>query len=155
MKEIFLVFSAIVLLIVFLVFGFSSSLPKEFNEMEMRKLKIVKQDGDGVEFPVRVADSSEERAAGFQNIPANIIGQNPMLFVFDSEVRIYFHMQNVSVPLDIAFAGPAGKISDVMRMEPGQKLYEPGRPFLYALEAAEGTFEKFGIKAGDVIVWKQ
>lgn len=108
------------------------------------------------EIPVRVADDSFERAAGFQYICPKAVAETAILFRFDAPTQSPFHMNNVHAPLDIAFIGPDGVVVDVQRMEPyvdsvlfvRQRLYQSTLPFLFALETAAGRMETLGIGIG-------
>jgi len=129
---------------------------KEFDHMATSKIKLVNDDGQTVEFEMKIADEIEEQAAGFQNIGEGVIEKALMLFVFSDETNTPFHMQNVLAPLDIAFIKADGTIIDIMRMEPDPsktvplKLYGPkeNQTFKYALEARAGFFKENNISAG-------
>jgi len=99
---------------------------------------------------VRVADSSEEQAAGFQCATPREIQDHLILFDFGREILTQFHMQNVPAPLDIAFAKADGRIFAILKMDPSPTaLYGPLGPFRYALEARAGFFASQGIRPGD------
>jgi uncharacterized membrane protein (UPF0127 family) len=99
---------------------------------------------------VRVADSSEQKAAGFQCATPREIQDHLILFDFGREILTQFHMQNVTAPLDIAFAKSDGRIFAILRMEPSPAaLYGPLGPFQYALEARAGFFAFQGIRPGE------
>jgi uncharacterized membrane protein (UPF0127 family) len=115
--------------------------------MQTRDIRIEKSDGTVVALAMRIADEYREQVAGFQHLcptPA----QPPMLFVFSNELHTAFHMRNVHLTLDIAFIAGDGRFLEVMRMEPGSRLYAPRRRFRYALEAPAGTFARLGLAAG-------
>lgn len=99
---------------------------------------------------VRVADRSEQQAAGFQCATPREIQEHLILFDFGREILTQFHMQNVPAPLDIAFAKSNGRIFAILTMEPSPTaLYGPLGPFRYALEARAGFFASQGIRPGD------
>jgi uncharacterized membrane protein (UPF0127 family) len=98
---------------------------------------------------VKVADTGERQAAGFQCSTAQEIQRSLILFDFGAEVQTQFHMQNVPAPLDIAFAKQDGRIFAVLRMEPSPTaLYGPLGAFRYAVEARAGFFESQGVRQG-------
>lgn len=124
---------------------------KEFDRMTIAKVKLINDDGQTVEFEMRIADEIEERAAGFQHIGEGVIEKAIILFVFDEELSTSFHMQNVVAPLDIAFIKADGTIIDIVRMEPDpSKTYAPkdNQTFKYAIEARAGFFKENKISAG-------
>lgn len=99
---------------------------------------------------VRVADTPERQAAGFQCATPPEIERTLILFDFGEEIHTRFHMENVPRPLDIAFAKADGRIFSVQRMAPGPgALYGPLGPFRYALEARAGFFAEHGVRAGE------
>jgi zinc transport system permease protein len=98
---------------------------------------------------VRVADTPERQAAGFQCATPEEIERTLILFDFGQEIQTRFHMENVARPLDIAFAKADGRIFSIQQMTPGRgALYGPLGAFRYALEARAGFFAKHGIEAG-------
>ena len=91
--------------------------------------------------PVRLADDSSKRAAGYQWICEQDSIDTAVLFVFPKTFYSAFHMRNVFVPLDIYFFDEAGRQVGAMQMQaepPGQGVkphyYSPSAEFRYALE---------------------
>jgi len=119
-----------------------------FAGMPVRRVTIETSQGSIV-LAVKVADTPERQAAGFQCATRQEIQQNLILFDFGTEILTQFHMQNVPVPLDIAFAKTDGRIFAILRMEPSRTaLYGPLGPFHYALEAHADFFAMKGITPG-------
>jgi uncharacterized membrane protein (UPF0127 family) len=101
-------------------------------------------------FRVKVAQTPEQQAAGFQCATREEIQRNLILFDFGQEIVTQFHMNNVPAALDIAFIKADGRIFSIMRMEPSPTaLYGPAGAFRYALEARAGFFESQGIRQGE------
>jgi uncharacterized membrane protein (UPF0127 family) len=99
---------------------------------------------------VKVADTPERQAAGFQCATPQEIQHNLILFDFGDEVLTQFHMNNVPAPLDIAFAKADGRIFAILTMAPSPTaLYGPLGPFRYALEARAGFYASQGIRQGE------
>lgn len=99
---------------------------------------------------VKVADTVERQAAGFQCATPQEIQQTLILFDFRDEIHTQFHMQNVPAGLDIAFAKTDGKIFSILGMAPSPTaLYGPMGHFRYALEARRGFFESQGVRQGE------
>jgi len=98
---------------------------------------------------VKVADTPERRAAGFQCATPDEIQGHLILFDLGEEIWTQFHMRNVPAALDIAFAKADGSIFTILRMEPHPtRLYGPMTTFRYALEARAGFFAEEGITRG-------
>lgn len=113
------------------------------------KTARVETGGRALTLRVKLADTPERRAAGFQCATPGEIQETLILFDLDAEVLTQFHMQNVPAPLDIAFARGDGRIFAILRMDLSPTaLYGPPGPFRYAIEARAGFLESQGIRAG-------
>ncbi len=99
---------------------------------------------------VKVAETAEQTAAGFQCATPEEIQKSLILFDFGREIYTQFHMNNVPAALDIAFVKEDGKIFAILRMDPSPTaLYGPLGNFRYALEARAGFYEGQGIRQGE------
>ncbi|MDY7011678.1 MAG: DUF192 domain-containing protein [Planctomycetota bacterium] len=80
-----------------------------------------------------------------------------MLFVFDREEALTFHMLNCRTGIDVAFISQTGRIVSIytMAVEDNPRkprfLYSSGHPAKFALEVAGGTFKQLNVKAGDKV----
>lgn len=103
-----------------------------------------------VAFRVKVAETSEHAAAGFQCSTPQEIQKTLILFDFGREIYSQFHMNNVPSALDIAFIKADGGIFSILKMDPSPTaLYGPMGNFRFALEARAGFYESQGIKQGE------
>jgi zinc transport system permease protein len=103
-----------------------------------------------VAYRVRVAETSEHAAAGFQCATPQEIQKTLILFDFGQEIYSQFHMNNVPAALDIAFIKGDGAIFSILKMDPSPTaLYGPLGNFRFALEARAGFYESQGIKQGE------
>ena len=99
---------------------------------------------------VKMADSGERQAGGFQCATPDEIKRHLILFDFGKEIFTQFHMQNVPAALDIAFVKDDGRIFAILKMDPSPtELYGPLGEFRYALEAHAGFFASQGIRQGE------
>ena len=99
---------------------------------------------------VKMADSGERQAGGFQCATPDEIKRHLILFDFGKEIFTQFHMQNVPAALDIAFIKDDGRIFAILKMDPSPtELYGPLGEFRYALEAHAGFFASQGIRQGE------
>ena len=99
---------------------------------------------------VKLADSGERQAGGFQCATPEEIKRHLILFDFGKEIFTQFHMQNVLAALDIAFIKGDGRIFAILKMDPSPtELYGPLGEFRYALEAHAGFFASQGIRQGE------
>ena len=120
------------------------------SQMEERYLELIDDAGESVLLRVKVADESNEQAAGFQHICADIIESTAILFVFENPRQPLFHMNNVHANLDIAFIDIDGNVGDVQLMleeftSGESKLYPSTVSAKYALEARQGYFSEHNI----------
>lgn len=120
-----------------------------FSSMPFRMVTIQKGQRT-VAFRVKVAQSSEQQAGGFQCATPEEIDRHLILFDFGQEIITQFHMQNVPAALDIAFVKADGRIFSILKMPPSPTaLYGPMGTFRYAIEARAGFFESHGIQQGE------
>ena len=120
-----------------------------FASMPMRMLTI-QMGSKTFAIRVKLADTGERQAGGFQCATREDIQRELILFDFGQEITTQFHMQNVPAALDIAFIKGDGRIFSILRMDPSPTtLYGPMGSFRYALEARAGFFESQGIRQGE------
>lgn len=125
----------------------------EIRRMKETTLTLHGTEGTGF-LLARIADSRDERSAGFQHLCPQSFGTTAILFVFEDDIRALFHMHNVHAPLDIAFIDAEGTVLETMRMElydehaPHHPLYGAARPFRYALETGAGRMADLGLAPG-------
>jgi zinc transport system permease protein len=120
-----------------------------FASMPVRMV-TVQMGAKTVALRVKMAETSEQAAAGFQCSTAEEIQKTLILFDFGCEIRTQFHMQNVPAALDIAFVKADGKIFSILKMDPSPTaLYGPMGDFRFALEARAGFYESQGIRQGE------
>jgi len=103
-----------------------------------------------VAYRVKVAETSEHAAAGFQCATPQEIQKALILFDFGQEIYSQFHMNNVPAALDIAFIKGDGAIFSILKMDPSPTaLYGPMGEFRFALEARAGFYESQGVRQGE------
>lgn len=103
---------------------------------------------------VEVAEASEQHELGLSgrdSLPEDW----GMVFVFFEEREAGFWMKDTTIPLSIAYFDAEGTILRIMDMEPCESdpcpRYEPGEPYMGALEVNQGSFEEWDIDEGDKI----
>lgn len=91
---------------------------------------------DGVTFRPEVAKTSAQRTRGLMQ--RTQAPKDGMLFVFPQTTTGGFWMKNTLVPLTIVFFDSAGNRVQKLSMVPCRKdpcaIYDPGRPYRFALE---------------------
>ena len=103
--------------------------------------------------PVEIATTEAEREQGLMN-RTSLPEDDGMFFVFPGEqANVGFWMKDTLIPLSVAFADADGRIAAILDMEPCKadpcKVYDPGAPFVTALEANKGAFDRWGVAVGD------
>ena len=78
-----------------------------------------------------------------------------MAFLFGTPSTGAFWMKDTLIPLDIAFWAEGGQIVDILHMTPCRtdpcRLYVPARPYVGAVEANAGFFNRHGVAPGDTV----
>ncbi len=120
-----------------------------FAAMPVRMVTL-QTGGKTMALRVKVAETAEQTAAGFQCSTAKEIQKSLILFDFGREISTQFHMNNVPAALDIAFIKADGNVFAILRMDPSSTaLYGPMGNFRYALEARAGFYESQAIRQGE------
>lgn len=101
---------------------------------------------------VEVADEPAERSVGLMG-RTSLPEDRGMVFLFDGPVSTSFWMKDTLIPLSIAFWTEDQRIVAILDMEPCEAdpcpTYGPGVPFVGAVEANQGWFERNGVRVGD------
>ncbi len=130
----------------------NTALPPAWESMTTGTVLITPSGGEQApptrRLAVRIADDSAERAQGMQHLPARVVRDHPIWFVFPEPRRVGWHMQNVRAPLDIAYVDADGVVIGVERMTPGGSGYGISAEIAAALEVAAGQAERLGITPG-------
>jgi hypothetical protein len=102
-------------------------------------------------FTLEVADTPESQKIGLMG--RETLGPSDgMLFVFEDRKNQSFWMKNTKIALDIAFVTNDGRIARLATMQPlSYRSHHSGRPCRYAIELASGSFERLGLREGDII----
>lgn len=122
--------------------------PQAWRSMATAELRITPPDAPTQRLKVRVADDRAERAQGMQHLPAQVIRDQPIWFVFAEPRQVGWHMRNVRLALDIAYVDAEGQVIGVERMAPDGGGYGHEQPIAAALEVAAGQAKRLGIREG-------
>lgn len=103
---------------------------------------------------VEVAETPEQQRVGLSGRDS-LAEDRGMVFVFFEERETGFWMKDTTIPLSIAYFDAEGEIVKILDMEPCETdpcpLYDPGVPYMGALEVNQGAFEEWGIEEGDTV----
>ncbi len=108
-------------------------------------------DGERV-LHVRVAQTEAERQRGLMGV-RSLPRDSGMAFVWTEPTTSAFWMKDTLVPLSIAFVDDGGTIVTIREMEPCRAdpcpVYRSDAPFVLAIEANRGWFDRHGVGIGD------
>lgn len=102
-----------------------------------------------VSFTVELAVTLRQKRTGLMH-RKNIPDRTGMMFVYERDEKCSFWMKDTPHPLSIAFIDASGCIREIYDMQPFSLEVITGiHAVRYALEAAQGAFERAGIGVGD------
>ena len=100
-------------------------------------------------FSIEIADEAHERQRGLM-FRQTMAGDRGMLFIFPTETRQGFWMQNTPLPLDLLFIGADGVVRAIDRGVPfSTTSISPDVQSQFVLELPAGTAQKSGIEIGN------
>ena len=109
----------------------------------------------GAVFNVEIANTPDERSYGLMN-RTYLPPDSGMLFVFDDVANEAFWMKDTLIPLDMIFIDQTGRVLNVY--ENATPLSETpinsAGPCKFVLEINGGTCDKYGIRAGDQVLFE-
>ena len=110
-----------------------------------------KKTGTDIPIDVEPAVTAQEQQHGFMH-RKEIPDGTGMIFVFKRDQKLRFWMKDTPHPLSIAFIDSAGRIREIYDMTPfSLDVIVSTYSVRYALEVAQGYFERAGINAGDTL----
>ena len=105
----------------------------------------------GERFRVEVVRTREDQIDGLM-YRKHLGEREGMLFVYPVDRRLAFWMKNTEVPLSLAYIDRNGQIIQIEDMQPfDAKTIWSKFSVRYALEVAQGAFEKIGVQVGDQV----
>jgi uncharacterized membrane protein (UPF0127 family) len=101
---------------------------------------------------VDVADTAQERQKGLMGVEV-LRADEGMVFIFDEPSDSTFWMKDTLIPLSIAFVDEEGRVIGLLDMQPCDDdpcpTYGIDEPYVLAIEANLGWFDRAGIEVGD------
>ena len=110
----------------------------------------------GDEHCALLATTAEQRRRGLMG-RRDLGGYDGMIFRFERESTTPFTMSRTLIPLSIAWFDASGELVDQADMTPCPEAvdcpsYQADRPYLYALEVAQGGLDDLGVGTGSHLV---
>lgn len=101
---------------------------------------------------VAIATTERDRQQGLMGV-RSLPQDAGMAFVWAEPTTSAFWMKDTLVPLSIAFVDDGGRIVTIREMEPCRAepcpVYRSDAPFVLAIEANRGWFDRHGVGIGD------
>lgn len=103
----------------------------------------------GVDVRLQVAVQEGELELGLMN-RESLAANDGMLFVFPSPQGMNFWMRNTSIPLDIAYFGPDGRLAEVYAAQPYDEtiISSVSLRLQYVVEMNQGWFAAHNLRPG-------
>jgi len=124
------------------------------NKKEERRISTVKINGQIIK--AELASSALDQYSGLSNRPS-LCADCGMLFVFPDKQEREFVMRNMNFPLDIIFLSDGKIINIAANLKPEgdnpATRYKSATPANQVLELNGGYSEKYGLKAGDTVIY--
>ncbi len=121
------------------------------------ELVFTNTNGDTItKIDIEIADNDTQRQVGLM-MRRNMKMDEGMLFLFDQETYQSFWMKNTILPLDIIYVNSNREIVTIYKnTKPySEESLPSSKPSQYVVEVNAGYTDKFGIKEGDKVVWRQ
>jgi uncharacterized membrane protein (UPF0127 family) len=123
-----------------------------FKESTIPKITLTVND---IDFGVEIADCDASRKRGLMG-RLTLEENTGMLFVFKDSRRRSFWMKETYLPLSIAYLDNVGRILNIESMAPlSMQSIKSFGPAKYAVEMADGWFDKRNIKPGQIMKFKR
>jgi uncharacterized protein len=122
------------------------------NSQTNQPASAVTFDGSDAVLYVAIAETAEEQRRGLMSVET-LPADEGMAFVFDEPVDSTFWMKDTLIPLSIAFVDESGRVIAVRDMQPCEvdpcPTYGIDEPYVLAIEANLGWFDRAGVEGGD------
>jgi uncharacterized membrane protein (UPF0127 family) len=129
--------------------------PSAFGNIPTGVATFVGADGQNLILPLRLADTSTSRTAGFNRVGPEAIGNTFMLFALSRETtrNTTYSMKDIRAPLEVAVIDATGAVVAVQAIalegvEEGVSVAENHR---WLLLARRGALEAYGIGEGTTL----
>ena len=146
-------FSAFVLALAAIVMVVPASAQIKLQRFERDVLSIETADGRLHRLEVELAMTGEQHAQGLM-YRRNLAADAGMLFLYRGAGMLSMWMKNTSIPLDMIFIAPDGRIIDIAERTVPYSLETVSSRFAASavLEVNGGTVARLGVQPGDRVL---
>ncbi len=125
-----------------------------FGEVAFRVRPAAASGASSGEYCALLAETEAQRARGLMG-RRDLAGYDGMVFRFSQDATGTFWMEDVPIPLTVAWFDSSGRFISAADMVPcpdGRcRSYRPPRPYRFALEVPGGGLDRLGVGPGSVI----
>jgi uncharacterized membrane protein (UPF0127 family) len=107
-----------------------------------------------------VADTEALRDRGLMDV-GSLGRADAMVFRFNEPTDVAFYMYKTILPLTVVFVSPAGRVSDIVDMDPCPDtdaakcpLYRASAPYQSAVEVPKGKAASLGFSVGSIVDYR-
>lgn len=127
-----------------------------FTKEAQGTLRKAKTDSIIATLDLELAESEYETQTGLM-YRKSMLPNRGMLFIFNNEQRRSFYMKNTEFGLDIIYLNSKNEVVSIQKnAQPLNQTSLPSEvPVTYVLEVNAGLSDKWGLEAGDVLVWEK
>lgn len=142
--------AAVVIVVLIGIWFFSTQSTRAFEALSSGTIQVINKNGDTVTIPIKIGDTAEARRNGFKKVSEKVV-QNSVLFIpYQSSTVVRQSMNEVKIPLDMAFFREDGTLIDIIQAQVGNQSYRPDdERYLYVLKAPRGYFRQRQIEPGE------
>ena len=127
------------------------------NFFKEGELEFLTKEGTPIKkIDLEIAKTDQERAQGLM-YRMNMSAEQGMLFIFDKTEPQSFWMKNTFISLDIIYVNEQKEIVSIAKMaQPKSEAPIPsGLPAIYVVEVNGGFCDRYQIKEGNKVAWKE
>jgi uncharacterized protein len=107
-----------------------------------------------------LADTEELRDRGLMDV-GSLGKADGMVFRFSEPTTVAFYMYKTLVPLTVVFVSPAGRVSDIVDMDPCPEKdpakcprFQASAPYQTAVEVPRGKAASLGFAVGSTVTYR-
>lgn len=128
-------------------------IPAAYSTIPLGVAQFSDADGAAQLLPVRLADSSTARAAGFNGVGPAAVGNTFMLYALSRETTrsTSYDMKQVRIPLDVAVFDASGAVVALHSVLPEGESLSVTQNHRWLLVARRGALEAYGIGEGTML----
>lgn len=128
-------------------------LPNDYLSLSTGQVQLSNADGTAALLPVRLAETSSQRRAGFNGVGEDAIDNQFLMYVLSRPTtsRASYSVDGLRTPVEYAAINPEGAVVALHTASVGDTRLSIPEPHSWLLAAEAGTLERFGIGMGTTV----